>query len=381
MKSEAAKIIENIEKQYETAQSQQKNIKTLIADTKDNLQSYQGSNFELTRLEREVENNRRIYENFLNRLMEADLSGDYDASNIRIIDKATVPDYPVKPKPFLILAASLIIGFILSLIYVVLREMTGNNFKTPDELEKELEYPVLGITPLVPRGKGISPELQYIEDSKSLFSESINTIRTGILFSSIDSPPKSIVVTSTSSSEGKTTLSINLAVALSKMENVLLIEVDLRKPAIAKDLNLAPGPGLCEKLVNDSIEVIQKVNGIPNLSVITCGEIPKNPSELLASDRFRNLLEKYKNSFDRIILDSPPTLPVTDSTVLSKIADVTVLAVKSESTKKPLVKETIKRLVKVDANICGLVLTHASAKKMGYYGDQYYQEEYYGLKQ
>lgn len=377
---EAAKIVESIKKDYRSAQAQEQNIKRLISETREGLQSYQGNSFELTRLEREVENNRRIYESFLGKLMEADVSGEYDASNIRVIDSATIPEFPVKPRATLVLAISIVFGAFIGVVYAFIREMMGNVFRTPDQLEQELHLPSLGITPLVKKNKNtVAPEKQYIADQRSTFAEAINTIRTGLLFSNIDNPPKTILITSTNGSEGKTTLAINLAVALSQMDKTLLIEMDLRKPAVGKDLGIKADMGLSDLLSGKTdTNMFHQVEGAPNLSVITCGTIPPNPMELISSKRFSNLLASLKDRFAHIVIDSPPTLPVSDSCVLAKMADATLVAVKAEETKISMAKETVTRLNKVNANITGMVLTQASSKKMSYYGEHYYQDKYYG---
>jgi succinoglycan biosynthesis transport protein ExoP len=379
---EVDKIVENIAKEYRLAQVQLNNVKELTAKTKNELQSYQGSSFEITRLEREVENNRRIYESFLGRLMEADVSGNYDASNVRIIDRATVPNFPIKPRVSLIIAAALMAGLFFGVVLAFLREALGNVFRTPDQIEEQLHIPSLGITPLIKNTKtSIAPEKQYLADQRSTFAEAINTIRTGLLFSDIDNPPQTVLITSTIGSEGKTTLAINLAVAFSQLDKTLLIELDLRKPAIAKDLGIKNKLGLSDILGGAELDsnVLNQLEGAPNLSVITCGTIPPNPMELLSSKRFAKLLDSLKTQYSHIIIDSPPTLPVSDAAVLSKLADATVIAVKAEGTKINMAKETVARLRKVNANITGIVLTQASPQKMSYYGAHYYQEGYYGV--
>jgi len=379
---EAAKIVENIKNEYRAAQSQERNVRELISQTRTDLQSYQGDSFELTRLEREVENNRRVYESFLGKLMEADVSGDYDASNIRIIDNATIPEFPVKPRSSIILIVSVFFGIMFGVLFAFIRELMGNVFRTPDQLEQELALPSLGVTPLVKKKKGaVAPEKQYIADQRSTFAEAINTIRTGLIFSNIDNPPKSILITSTNGSEGKTTLAINLAVALSQMDKTLLIEMDLRKPAVGKDLGIKADMGLSDLLSGKTdTNVFHQVEGAPNLSVITCGTIPPNPMELISSKRFTNLLQSLSDRFTHIVIDSPPTLPVSDSCVLAKMVDATIVAVKAEETKISMAKETITRLKKVNATITGVVLTQASPKKMSYYGEHYYQDSYYGVE-
>ncbi|AYA62822.1 GumC family protein [Alteromonas sp. RKMC-009] len=377
---EVLKIVDNIRKDYKAAQVKENNIRTLIESTRNELQAYQGDSFELTRLEREVENNRRIYESFLSKLMESDVSGEYDASNIRVIDEATVPTYPIKPRPAFIIAIACFLGLVAGCGYAFIKEYMTTVFRTPDELEKELLLPSLGVTPLVKKKrKGIPPEHQYLNDTRSTFAEAINTIRTGLIFSNIDNPPKTILITSTTSAEGKTTLSVNLAVALSQMGRTLLLDLDLRKPAIAKSLGLKNDAGVTEAIFNGFNERnIQSIDAVPNLSILTSGSVPKNPMELIASRKFNEMIEKLKLEYDYIVLDSPPTLPVSDSRILSKISDATILAVKAEATKISSVRETLARLKKVNAEITGVVLTQASPEKMSYYGEHYYNNEYYG---
>ena len=380
---EVDKIVENISKEYALAKLKVANIQKLLNETKNELQSLQTSGFEIARLEREVENNSRIYESFLSRLMEADVSGDYDASNIRIIDRATVPIYPVQPVAAKYLIFGGLVGLFISIILVMLQEALDQSIKVPAELENITGQNALGITHYIGKKKGeVRPEQQYIQDQRSLFSEAINTIRTGVLLSNIDKPPKSILITSSKASEGKTTLAINLAASLSQLGKTLLIEVDLRKPAVAKDLDLKDVKyGLVDILAGrcQVDEAITKVQEEKQLSVIACGEIPKNPIALLNSAAFDKLVELLRARYEYIIFDSPPTLPVSDSCVLAQIADATLVAVKANATKRSMVNETLSRLERANAKIAGCVLTQASTEKMSYYGDQYYQESYYGV--
>ncbi len=383
LKNSTSKIIQRVENQYNLAKLQVTNINNLIDDTKSDVRSIQDESASLVSLEREVENNRRIYEAFQSRLLEANIKGEISASNVHIIDRATVPRIPVSPNVKKIILISLMVGVFLGVIVSFLREMLNNTFRTPDLLEEKLKLPMLGITPFVKAPKNTKgPEQQYLEDTRSPFSESINTIRTGIIFSNIDNPPKTILVTSATGSEGKSTLAMNLAASLSNVGKTLLLEVDLRKPSISKNLELGKSQGLTELLsgaVKSLNDITHKLND-DQLDIITCGAIPQNPMEILSSNKFEKLLKSLAEHYEHIILDGPPTLPVSDSCIVANKVDGVIVSVRAEQTKIKVAKEAVTRLQKLNANIVGVVLTVAELKKMSYYGDHYYAGEYYGVK-
>ncbi|WP_426357582.1 GumC family protein [Pseudocolwellia sp. HL-MZ19] len=383
LQNEVNKVVENIEKNYKLAQFQVTNIQKLIAESRNDIQSLQTENFSLVSLEREVENNRRIYENFQVSLMETSGKSEYNSSNVHIIDRATVPASPFKPNVELIIVLAGFFGVFFGVVLAFVREALNNTFKTPDAVEEQLKLASLGITPVVKiNKKTATPEKQYLDDSLSPFAESINTIRTGLLFSNIDNPPKTILVTSATGSEGKSTMAMNLAAAYSNLGKTLLLEVDLRKPSVAKNLGITNKLGLTDLIsgnVSSASEILYKDND-EKLNVITCGTIVRNPLELLSSKKFKDVLTSLQTHYEYIILDGPPTLPVSDSCILANKVDGVVFAVKAEDTRIKVAKEAVTRLQKLNANIIGAVLTVAEPHKMSYYGDHYYSGEYYGVK-
>ena len=381
--TEVTKVVDNIEKNYRLAQFQVTNINKLISKTRADIQSLQTENFSLVSLERDVENNRRIYENFQISLMEISGQSQYTASNVQIIDKATIPKAPFKPNIKMIIVLAGVFGVFFGIVLAFMREALNNTFKTPDAIEEKLKIAALGITPNVKdKNNSTIPEKQYLDDSRSPFAESINTIRTGLLFSNIDNPPKAILVTSATGSEGKSTLAMNLAAAYSNLGKTLLLEVDLRRPSIAKNLGIDNKLGLTDLVtgtVTAECGIFHKENN-DQLTIITSGTIARNPLELLSSQKFEHVLEKLKQHFDYIILDGPPTLPVSDSCILANKVDGVIFTVKAEDTRINVAKEAVSRLQKLNANIIGAVLTVAEPNKMSYYGDHYYSGEYYGVK-
>lgn len=380
---EIKKIVERIKSDYEIAKKQLSNVENLISKEKSEIQSLQGSTFTLTSLEREVENNRRIYESFINQLMEANVKSDFTASNVQIIDYATVPQLPVKPNKFLIIALSFLVGISFGFIYAFLKNAMNNTYTTTDIVEENLKLPALGITHALSKSdlKNATAGLNYLADTRSVFSEGINTIRTGLQFSNIDNPPKTILITSASGSEGKSTLALNLAASYAQIGRTLLLEVDLRKPSVAKNLNLVGKKSGLTDILADSQKlaecVIKPFDG-ENLHVLLAGTMPHNPIEVLSSDKFSKFIKLLQEHYDHIILDGPPTLPVSDSCILGNKVDGVIMAVRADETKISASVEAVKRLSNLNANIVGAVLTIAEPQKMSYYGDHYYGENYYG---
>ncbi|MEG1255947.1 CpsD/CapB family tyrosine-protein kinase [Clostridium sp.] len=210
------------------------------------------------------------------------------------------------------------------------------------------------------------------KEPKSIVAESYRTLRTNLQYSSFDGDYKVIVITSSNPSEGKSTVAGNLALSLAKGDKkVILIDCDLRKPALHKRFKLSNVTGLSDIILakERSVVVGQRYN--ENLIVITVGTIPPNPSEMLGSKYMANLIEALKKLYDYVILDTPPIQLVTDAQVLSAKADGTILVIRAEETKKSSVHNAIDLLRKVNANIIGIVLNGVDIKESNnyYYSD------------
>lgn len=206
------------------------------------------------------------------------------------------------------------------------------------------------------------------EDPKSIAAESYRTMRTNLQYSSFDEEYKVIVVTSSEPGEGKSTTAGNLALVLAQGEkNVILIDCDLRKPSLHKKFKLSNTKGLSDVIVGkESIsEIGQKYTN--NLTILTSGKIPPNPSEMLGSKSMKALLEALRKVFDYVILDTAPLQAVTDAQILSTRADGTILVVMAEKTKKDSVENSINLLKKVNANVIGTVLNRVDTKRNNYY--------------
>lgn len=208
------------------------------------------------------------------------------------------------------------------------------------------------------------------KDLKSLSGEAYRTLRTNIQFSGIDKTLKSLVITSSVAGEGKTTVSVNLAYSIAQIDKrVLLIDCDLRKPKIHRAFNIMNAEGLTTALTeNLDYRVFIKSLDEEKLDILTSGPIPPNPSELLGSKRMKLLLEKIKEDYDMVIIDSPPAGMVTDAAILSTLTDGTILVCASGKTEMEAIKATKAALSKVNANIIGVVINKMPMKKgVNYY--------------
>lgn len=211
--------------------------------------------------------------------------------------------------------------------------------------------------------------------NKSLSMEAYRSLRTSIQYSGIDTELQSLVVTSSIPSEGKSTVAANLARSFSEMDKkVLLIDADLRKPTIHKKLQLSNQVGLSDLIVQklNPTEVIQKVDN--QFHVLTAGKIPPNPAELVGSEKMSQLLSYLKETYDYIVIDTPPVLSVTDPQLLALKADGTLLVVRAEKTKQKVVQTAFKELKKLNVNVIGSILNDCG-QKMGGYSQYYYQYE------
>ncbi|CAN8139523.1 putative tyrosine-protein kinase YveL [uncultured Thiomicrorhabdus sp.] len=241
---------------------------------------------------------------------------------------------------------------------------------------------MLGVLPLVKlskRDKLKSLLRIYEKEENRVYSESINTLRTSVMLSSLKDSYKTIVVTSSIPGEGKTTTATNLAFAISQMEKTLLIEADMRRPNIGKNLGVKVGSAGLANLLSGTVELEDAIHTVDKLDVIPAGNVPPNPLELLMNDSFATLLNELQNKYQRIIIDSPPVQAVSDALVLGNQADKMIYVVKGDSTAIPIVEKGVGLLLQNGAPLKGVVLNQIDMKKsqkQGYYYEGYY--DYYG---
>lgn len=378
LQQEVDKVIAAIQRNYETALANERNIKSLSQQTQNEARGHQAKEFELAKLERDVETNRQLYNVFITRFKETSMTADNDVTNISIIDPAQPSIYPSKPKKKLIVAAALFAGLFLGVLLAFLLEYLDNTFRTPEDVEDKLGLPLLGMLPMLTIDEIKSQPAEryaFTEDDSPMFIEALNNIRTGVMFANIDEPPKMIMVTSSLANEGKTTLSSNLAYTFSHTGKTLLIDGDLRKQQYSKDiLNRKNAFGLAELAVGDASieECVEQDKTIENLYYMNSGMATPKPLELLSSKKFAAMMQQLRNTFDHIIIDSAPLLPVSDSMLMGNLVDEVILVVKADETTHKMAQESIKRLATAHVQPLGVVLQQVDIQKMESYGSYSY---------
>jgi succinoglycan biosynthesis transport protein ExoP len=359
------------------------------------------SAIEYSLLKRDVDSNRALYEGLLEKLKEAGVTAGLRSNNVRPVDIARVPTGPSEPNLPRNLSLALALGLTTGIGLAFVLESIDNTVRTPEQAQILSGLPSLGMIPL---GSSIRTQasaqqrltvaasreaVELITQSRpqSQMAESYRALRTSLLLTSLGTPPKVILITSALPEEGKTTTSINCAIVLAqKGTRVLLIDADLRRPSIHKTLGMGPKVGLSNVLTGAVTlqEATLRSNILPNLFVLPAGTPPPNPAELLASLEMKDILTKLREQYDHIVVDTPPTLSVTDAVIMSTRADAVVLVIRSGQTTKQALRRARDILMQVNARVCGVLMNavnlnspdyHYYYEYQGKYGERYYQEQ------
>ncbi len=388
LNSETGKIIKGIENDYESSLRRESLIRQAFEQQKARVMQMKEKAIQYNILMREADTNKELYRGLLQRMKEAGISAGITASNVQIVDRAEFPTNPHKPNKRLNLLLAAIVGLFLGTGVAFFLEYLDNTVKTPEEVEQLIRLPSFGIVPEVSLErrrrleKEASDPVELITHShaKSMVSEAYRNIRTSILLSFPEKPPKRIVITSPNPGEGKTTTVINTAIALSQTGvQVLIIDTDLRKPRVHKVFCDGNGAGLSNFLSGHAeLESIIKNTEIPNLYYIPSGPIPPNPSELIGSGLFKNMLDTLGERFDHLVLDSPPVLGFADSIILSTSTDGIILVVLGGKTPRETLQRAKDVLHQVNAKILGVVINRVNIQRSDYAYYYYRYHYYYG---
>jgi capsular exopolysaccharide synthesis family protein len=327
-------------------------------------------------LEREVQTNKRMYEILLTRLKEIDVSSNLNVNNISIIDRAQVPEKPIKPNLKLNMMLAIMAGLVMGTGLAFFVDYLDTTIKSPEDIKEILGSHFLGAIPEMKEEDELKRDKMAYLEAKSPISESYKAIRTDLCqLMTQGENLKTILATSAEPQAGKTMTVSNLGITLAQRGGrVLLVDSDLRKPQLHRIFNLERKLGLSEYLRGEAnIDSIVKGTEVENLKVITCGEVPRNPAETIACPKMQEFLVEAKERFDFIIFDSPPLISVTDAVILANLVDVLIQIIRSGKTLVPIALRAKEQLSQVKAKNLGVILNGIKT----FHGNYYYYYRYY----
>jgi len=327
-------------------------------------------------LESDLKRTEKLCDILDSRIKELNVTEDTGALNISILEVAAVEDEPSSPKKGRVLALAIAAGLGLGTLLVLVRDETDQRFRSSAEISSGLGIPILGSVPsLSGKGSVVTRGRTVILDPASSAAEAYRAIRTAAYFGTPEGKTKTILITSPLQGEGKTTLVSNLAIAMAQAGQLtLVIDADFRKPMQHEIFEVPLRPGLSDLLGGEgSLDDAIRRTSIDGPDVLTCGPIPGNPSEVLNSSEFRRILRELSKTYDRILLDSPPVIPVTDPSILAATCDATLLVLKAEKSTRKAAQQACDRLLSVGADILGVIVNAVPQghDRYGYYGYGY----------
>jgi succinoglycan biosynthesis transport protein ExoP len=350
----------------------------------------------------EADGSRDVYEGLLAKLKQAGVLEGLRSTNITVVNPARVPapNRPKSPNVLLYYAAAIAAGLLCGVGCAIARDLTDTKVGSLEELERVTGVPVLGLVPAMEKDRGMSQSrafqstraapiasdlrmatLTYID---SPFAESLRSLRTSLMLSRSSSAPQVLLVTSSNAGEGKSTVSVNLAVVLAQQgARVLLVDADLRRPVLHQRMGLDGNEGLSAALSNDLIAPQpQQIEGLPNLYALCGGPAPPFPAELLGSNRMLTLFAQWRSEYDFILLDGPPVLPVTDAIVLEQQCDAVLLVARHGVTEKKAIHRSYRTIARqLPPHVAlGTVLNAVPGRSSDFYEYYGYRSRIYGAE-
>ncbi len=384
IRGEVEKIVSSLRNEREIAVVRETNLNREIASLQAKLDEQHGAEVTLRALDSEVRANKQLYETILGRFKEADVQEQgIQEADARVISHAVEPPSPFYPKTKFILTAAFILSAMMGIGLAVLLEFLDNGFRSLNQLEALTGLPTLGLMPML-RGAQRSKKAYQIaaEQPNSAFGEAVRTLRTSLLLSNVEHPPRTVVVTSAVPGEGKTSTALAIAALAAKSgQRCIIVDCDFRHPSVHANLGYPNRKGLGDYLggtaqLSDVVEIEPRYG----LRFITTGANVPNPPDMLGSPRMKDLIQRLSESYDLVILDTPPLLVISDSLVLVRNVDKTVFVVQWEKTKRQSAMLGLKQMVEAGADIAGLILTQVDVRKHAQYDysdSGYYKYHHY----
>lgn len=380
LQSQVGDIAAGIRNEYELSVKIEQAAEETLDGVRGRKQELGRQEFALNELVQDVEAKREVYSVFLNRLNQDGAAGPVRNDNLWIADPAAAGGGQRTS-----LVRTAVIAMILSLGFAMgiglLIELTSNTVGSTEDVDKKLATPLLGFLPLIPNVdtsiSGVTLK-EYLTNPHSRFSEALRTVRTSISLSGLQNEGTNrFLVTSSQMGEGKTSVALSLAASFGQMSKVIVLDGDLRRPSVERVLNTSNHkmPGLTDVIAGTAPleECIQSIED-SGIDVLFAGSRTIRPLELLSSNQFRLLLDKLAETYDTIIIDSPPCVSVSDAYVLSTLVENVIFVVKSNITKVPVIRNSLQRFRSIDANVAGVLLNQfdlEAAHNYGRYQDYY----------
>lgn len=363
---------------YRAAAGQEAALRVHVNQLVSRLSQQERDSSQYSILQREVDTNRQLYDALLQRYKEIGVAG-VSANNIAIVDRALPAERPTSPRVLLILFLAGLIGLSSAVLIAILLENLDEGVRDPTAVSQQLHLPMLGVIP----DNQEEDVRAVIQDPKSDLSEAYSTMRSTLSFSTDHGVPSSMMVTSTSEAEGKSTTAYASAIVLARSgKRVLLVDADMRLPTLDRYLGKKGAAGLSNYLAGeDNLDALLMETGQPNVWALTGGPIPPSASDLLGSDRLEQLLELLTERFDHVIVDCPPMLGLADTILISRVVEGVVYVIETGRVSVRGINTAINRLKAAKARVFGVVLTKYSTARSGYgygygygYGDRYSYE-------
>jgi len=375
---EQSRLVEQARGAYVAARANEQQTNAALEGQKNEAYKLRDDLVAYTLKEREFESNRTLYEGLLQRIRTATVQAGLESQEIDIIDEAKPPVNPTLTPRSSLLTLYCAIGLIIGVILAFVLEALDTGLRSVAEIETVTGLASLALIPrarkLGSEGASLTPvqrNLGVLANPKSQFSESFRALRTSLLLSTAGQPPTTILLTSATPSEGKTTVSTNLACVLAQRDvRVILIDADLRRPTVHHRFGLNGRIGLTTVLTGSTTveEAIQRVPDVPNLDILASGPVPPFPTEMLGSRTMDDLIQKLKQTYTHIVIDSPPLLSVTDGVVLAREADAVVMIVRHGKSSKHVVRRARDLLLRAGAPLMGIALNAVDLSSPEYYG-------------
>ncbi len=385
-------ILGAMKKRYEAAEAQYRDLVRQYSSAHGKTTTQTKAEIDLAAMTQQLTTDEQYLNTLLQKQRELNaLSGD-SGTNVSIASYSRLPHEPIGPARM----RAIVVAFLLSLMAGIglafLLDFLDDSVKSIDDIDRYIHLPALALIPAARNERGRlaaqtepavpnpSTALALVTDARSPIAEAYRHLRTSLLLSSAGNPPKTILITSSQPSEGKTTTAINTAFMLAQTgAAVLIIDCDLRRPRLHANFNLSNARGLTNYLSGESPidEVLQSYEKVPNLKILTSGPIPPNPAELLGSEEMRKLLQSLSERFTHIIVDSPPAISFTDAAILSTFVDGVILVVHGGRSSRAVVRRARQQLLDVGAHIFGVVLNNVKTEAHNYYYGASYYSAYY----